>query len=125
MVIAYDYDRRVAALKPTVEGFLAILKANVIQADQAQEKRDRKRGHPGNPYALGLMLKAVNKIETQVRSVLKSSEHKDLEALKRAIENNFNDVPFRRKTFKAIDAYITSGKVPSYPRGSDAQPLWR
>jgi len=120
----YSYDRRIAALEPTVESFLMILSANMIQADAAQRKRDMKRGQPGNPYALGHMMEAVGKVRSAMQSVLKSSEPEDLKKLKDVIVRNFTDFGARKKTLKTIDDYLTSGKVPKYPVGG-GKPIWK
>lgn len=121
----YNYDRsKTAALQPTVEGFLMILRGNLVQSDQAQEKRDLKRGTPPNPYALGHMMEALNKVRSQVASIKDSSDPADLEKLKVAINRQFHDVAPIRKTLKAIDNYLRTGKAPKYPTGG-GQPIWK
>jgi len=121
--MTYQY-LRLASIKPTVEGFLLILRGNLIQSDAAQEKRDRKRGIPPNIYALGLMLEALNKIRSELHGVANSSDPEDLNALKKSINRHFNDIGPVTKTLKTIDAYLTSGKAPNYPTGGGI-PTWK
>lgn len=126
MVTPYNYDRRIfAAIKPTVEGFLFFLRALAIQADEAQQKRDKAKGQHPNPYALGLVLKAVQSIEDKMRSALRSSDHEDLVDLKTHILRQFTHSNVRTQAIKAIDAYITTGRAPNYPKGTSARPYWR
>lgn len=121
----YGYDRRkVASLEPTVENFLLILRGNLIQSDEAQQKRDRSRGMLGNPYALGLQMEALDKIRQQVSSILRSSDPDDLETMRNSILRHFHDVSPVRKTIKALDTYLKSGKAPKYPTGG-GKPIWR
>jgi hypothetical protein len=120
----YSYDRRIASLTPTVDNFLLVLRGNIIQSDTAQRKRDLKRGTPPNPYALGHMAEALNKIRSQLSSIRNSSDPADIGKLRVAIQRQFNDVAPVRKTLKAIDAYLNSGKAPKYPTGG-GQPIWK
>lgn len=121
----YVYDRQVtASMSPTVEAFLLILKANVIQSDEAQRKRDLQRKVSPNPYALGLALDAVSAVEKSLSSKKDSSSEADLLALKAAIQRAFNDTPPVRKTLKALDDFLRTGKDPKYPTGG-AKPVWK
>lgn len=122
--MAYSYDRRFASMQPTVSGFLAILRANLIQADAEQQKRDLKRKMTPNIYALGLMLETAEKVEKAMGSSLKSSEPEDLETLKKNIKRFFNDVAPIKKTVKTIEKFLSDGKPPKYPTGG-AQPIWK
>jgi hypothetical protein len=101
-----------AAIKPTVEGFILYLTGALTQYDQRSSKR---RGY--NPYALGHYMKAVGQIESDVAKHKKSQEPEALEALKKAIGHRFfvNDTPPAKKTIKAIDDFLATGKVPNYP----------
>ncbi len=124
--MTYSYNRqRVAAIKPTVEGFLLLLRALFVQADEAQQKRDRARGQTPNPYGLGLVLKEVKKVEDLVRANLRSSDHEDLMDLKQQILRHFTQSNPRTLALKAIDSYITTGRAPNYPKGTSARPYWR
>ncbi len=116
--------RVAAGMEPTVDNFLHILRGNLVQSDQAQMKRDQKRGNPGNPYALGLQMEALGKIRSEMTSIKDSKEPDDLEKLKVSIRRHFNDVSPVRKTVKAIDDYLKSGRAPKYPTGG-AKPIWR
>lgn len=108
----YDYDRRIklAALEPTVEGFVSILRGLLIQYDT---KQSRTRFY--NPYALGQYMGAVDRVRQMVSSVLRSAAPEDLEKLRKAVDRNFNDFPPKKAFFKALDNYISTGKAPKYP----------
>ena len=103
-----------AAIIPTVEGFLMYLTGALTQYDKRQ-----MRGRFYNPNALGLYLQAKQEIEKDVSRYRKSQEPEALEALKKSIGRRFhvNDMPPAKKTIKAIDAFLATGKAPKYPGG--------
>lgn len=108
----------------TVETFLHVLSANITQSDMAQEKRDRKRGISPNMHAMGLMMGAADKVRSAVKADLKSDDAKALGRLKKVIERQFTDTPMRKKTLKAIDKFMVSGKPPKYPSSATARGAW-
>jgi len=101
-----------SAIVPNVEGFLLYLSGALTQYDQRASKR---RGY--SPYALGHYMKALGEIRTSVAKHKKSQEPEALEALKTAIERHFivTSMPPAKKTIKAIDEFLASGKAPKYP----------
>ena len=111
--------------KATVQVFLYVLKSKIVQADQAQMKRDLKRGMASNPYALGLMLDAASKVEKEVHGVLHKDDEESLRKLQKAIKNRFNDVSPVRYTVKAIDKYLATGKIPKISGKAGAAPAWK
>lgn len=122
-MVTPDYDRRrVAGVPPTVEGFLLILQSALVQADAAQVARDRKRGVPPNIYSLGLLMEALGKVRSEVRSTLKSSDPEDLKALGDVVRRRFHESSATRKFFKILDTFLTSGRAPKLP--TNVKPFW-
>lgn len=106
----------------TVRAFLAVLDSKITQWDQKETARVRKRGGSPNIYALGLLLGAAGKVKDAFRSKLESSDPKDLESLKAAINRAFNPgFPPAKNTIKQIQAYLDTGKMPSLVRKSAAE----
>jgi len=103
---------KAAKILPTVEGFLLHLQGGLVQYDERASKR---RGH--NPYALGHYMGALGKIRDDTARFKDSEDHGDLMKLKKSIERRFivSDMPPAKRTLKAIDEFISSGKAPNYP----------
>ena len=100
---------------PTVATFLVVLLGHLTQEDRRLSKSESKRGRP-NIYRLGHYLAAKQRVEEHVQGLLNSSDPVDIEALRRAIYKEFlPDFPPAKKTVKAIDEYLASGKRPKYP----------
>lgn len=112
---------REAKMKPNVEGFLLHLSGALTQYDMRASKR---RGY--NPNALGLYMQALDRVRKDTSSIKKSEEKADLETLKKSIQRRFDkDFPPVKKTVKAIDEFLASGKAPSYPVSrSAAEDVW-
>jgi hypothetical protein len=68
----------------------------------------QKRGRGYNPYAMGLYLEQVEKIEKDVAKVKHSGDPKDLESLKKSIFRRFEmDFPPAKRVVKAIDKLLS------------------
>lgn len=111
-----------AAIPPTVEGFRMFLFGAVTQYDERASKR------PGyNRYALGHYAKAMGDIDKDVASFKGSSDPGDLQKLIKSINRRFlPDFPPAKKTVKAIEEFLRTGKPPMYPgvRVRKAEELW-
>jgi len=96
---------------PTVSGFLEILAGHLTQYDERESR------HYPNIYRLGHLLAAQQRVKDKLSSQLESSDPQDLRALRAQIDREFivSDMPPARKTIKAIDEYLATGKAPKYP----------
>jgi Zn finger protein HypA/HybF involved in hydrogenase expression len=115
------------AIQPTVAGFRMFVVGALTQWDKQQEVRaSKKPGGSHSPYALSLYLEALHRGEksSTMRGVKPDSmDPEDLRKFAKMLgEQFFSDMPPIRKTLKAIDAYLASGKAPKYP-GSSSRSL--
>jgi hypothetical protein len=100
-----------ATITPNVEGFLTFLTGALTQYDQ---QASTKRGY--NPYALGHYLKAKQDVEAGMSSLKHSDDPEALNKLKAGIQHHFTEgFPPAKKTLKAIDAFLETGRAPKYP----------
>lgn len=95
-----------------VEYFIEYLKHKLTRWDMAEKKRAMKRGGWDNPYALGLLFGALEKVEKAIAPYAHSTDPADFQKLKQAIEREFTDFAPRRATLKAIDKYLATEKRP-------------
>lgn len=102
-----------------VSTFMMVLRSKLTQYDAAQQKRSLARGHGMNIYALGHYLEAASKIEKAVSKVKDRDDEEALGILRKAILKFFTesggvpDLPPVRNTVKQIDAFLSSGTLPS------------
>lgn len=102
-------------LEPTVRRFIDILGGNIIQYDMRVSASEAKKGRV-NIYRLGLLLAAKEKVVNDLHDRLDSSDPQDLKRLRASIQRRFlPDFPPAKKTVKAIDEYLATGKPPKYP----------
>jgi hypothetical protein len=88
----------------TVAKYLIVLSHELTVYDQAQSRREAKRGIP-NIYRLGLLLGAANKVWDDVQTVKDSSSPEALVTLRLALHKHFeHDFPPVKKVLKQIDA---------------------
>ena len=111
--------------KATVAVFLMVLSSKIVQSDAAQMKRDMKRGIASNPYALGHMLAAKDKVEAEVKSVLHNDDEESLRKLQKSLKRHFTGTSPVAYTSKAIDKYIATGKIPKISGKGGAAPAWK
>ena len=94
-----------------VSGFLMYLTGALTQYDAKENKKHYSL------YRLGHLFGAVDKIRADMAGRGSASDQASLEMLKQSIGTHFilNGMPPARKTIKAIDAFIATGKAPKYP----------
>jgi hypothetical protein len=98
----------------TVEMFLQVLVSKLTQQDQKEMKREMAHGGRGNIYRLGLLLEAKDKVEREVSHFLKRDDPEAMEALKTALQRNFNsNFPPLVNVLKQIDNWVTKNKKPT------------
>lgn len=98
----------------TVEMFLLALGSKLTQQDAKEMKQEQARGGRGNIYRLGLLLEAKEKVENAVSQYLKRDDPEAMEALKVALQRNFNsNFPPLKNILKQIDNWLTKKKKPS------------
>lgn len=103
---------RVVANNVPVSFWADYLVRKLTQWDMQQRRRAMKRGEWDNPYALGIMLGAVERVKKGIASFAQSTDPADYEKLKKVLMSEVNDFPPRRATLKAIDKYLQTGKRP-------------
>lgn len=103
---------RVVADHVPVSFWADYLVRKLTQWDMQQRRRAMKRGEWDNPYALGIMLGAVERVKKGIASFAQSTDPADYEKLKKVLMSEVNDFPPRRATLKAIDKYLQTGKRP-------------
>jgi hypothetical protein len=98
----------------TVETFLLALGSKLTQQDAKETKQEQARGGRGNIYRLGLLLEAKEKVENAVSQYLKRDDEEAMEALKVALQKNFNsNFPPLKNILRQIDNWLTKKKKPS------------
>ena len=111
-------------LAPTPQGFHTFLIAALTQYDEAQKtkafsqtrKTSTRRMVHYNPHALGIYFRNAQEIQKEMGTRMSSTEEKDLRAYRVEVGDSFETkFPPVKKTLKAIDDYLNSGKVPKYP----------
>ena len=88
-------------------------------------KRDMKKGIATNPYALGHMLGAAQKVEAEVKGVLNNDDEESLRKLQKSLKHHFTGTSPVAYTSKAIDKYIATGKIPKISGKGGAAPAWK
>jgi len=98
----------------TVGTFLLVLSSKLTQYDQRATKKD------GNIYRLSLLFAALQKAGKRVAKLKDEDSPEALQALKDALLREFTkdlrgrpDLPPVANVFKQIDAFLSSGKLPS------------
>jgi hypothetical protein len=106
--MSYSYDRT-ATTPTTVEEFIRYMTTTLVKWNLAMQKR----GRGFNPYAMGLYLEQVEKIEKDVERVKQSGDPKALEFLKKSIFRRFEtDFPPAKRVVKVIDNYLAKQVTP-------------
>lgn len=106
-----DLTREAALGDGTVGTFIEVLTSKITQWD--------KRYNKSNPYALGNYLGVVQKLRTELSSVLKNDDEPSLTKLKGVMNRKFDPkFPPVKATVKQIDAFLATGKKPSLVRRS-------
>jgi len=116
LIAARVASRVVEATLPsaTVEMFLLALGSKLTQQDAKEMKQEQARGRPGNIYRLGLLFEAKEKVGNAVSQYLKRDDPEAMEALKAALQRNFNsNFPPLKNILKQIDNWLTKKKKPS------------
>ena len=120
------------AIPPTVEGFRMFLVGALTQYDQTQLTRSLKNPRAyHNANALALYLQAIDRVfkDRVMRGVTaKSADPEALRKFRAAIADYFDPkFPPVKKTLKALDAFLDTGRAPNYPgaskRRSKKEPL--
>lgn len=66
-----------------------------------------------NPYRMGHLLGAANKVDAKVKGVMKSTDDADIEKFRKAMKSEFErDFPPVKQVSKAIDKYLMTRKRP-------------
>lgn len=98
----------------TVEMFLHVLVSKLTQQDVKDTKREMAHGGRGNIYRLGLLLEAKEKVEREVSHFLNRDDPEAMEALKTALQRNFNsNFPPLNNVLRQIDLWLTKKKKPT------------
>lgn len=98
----------------TVEMFLRVLVSKLTQQDAKEMKQEQAHGGSGNIYRLGLLFKAQEKVRDAVSQYLDRDDPEAMEALKAALQKNFNsNFPPLKNILKQIDNWLTKKKKPS------------
>jgi hypothetical protein len=100
-------DRTAALPSATVKMFLMVLSSKLTRYDQKLQIREP------NPYRLALLFEALQKVEKATKAIEDNNDPKSLGILKSYIRREFNEVPPVTNTIKQIDAFLTSGKLPT------------
>lgn len=103
--------RRRNPISPDVDGFLMHLRGGLTQYDMRENKK-----HP-NIYRLGHLFAALERVRQDLAGRGAASDPQSLAMLKQSIGTRFilKGMPPARKTIKAIDDFLATGKAPKYP----------
>ena len=73
---------------PAIRHYLILLKSKLTQYDQAQGKREAKKGRT-NIYRLSHLLKAAQDVEAAVKDILDDTSDEAKETFKKALAKSF------------------------------------